>query len=128
MKSEKGFIYPHVLAIILLFLLILGSMTIGFQKELKRTELTISFYKKQQLFRIGISEAASKLNRICDQQKDLHVDSEEGRVTLKQLGCDQKKKLVRILIKVKTKDGLADERELVMDWKTGEIIKWTFPE
>ncbi|MEI4791386.1 competence type IV pilus minor pilin ComGG [Bacillus sp. FJAT-53060] len=128
MKSEKGFIYPHVLATILLFLLILGSMSIGLQKELKSTELTISFYKKQQLFRIGVSEAASKLNRICDQQKKAHVDTEEGRVTLKQIGCDQKKKLVCILIKVKTKDGLADERELVMDWKTGEIIKWTFPE
>ncbi|MGG1697955.1 hypothetical protein [Bacillus zhangzhouensis] len=127
MKSEEGFIYPHVLATILFFLLILGSMTIGFQNELKSAELTISYYKKQQLFRMGVSEAASKLNRICDQQH-AHVDTEEGRVTLKQIGCDQKKKLVHMLVGVKTKDGLADERELVMDWKTREIMKWTIPD
>lgn len=129
MKSEEGFIYPHVLATILFFLLILGSMTNGFQNELKSAELTISFYKKQQLFRMGVSEAASKLNRICD-QPNTHVDTEEGRVTLKQIGigCDQKKKHVHMLVGVKTKDGLADERELVMDGKTGEIMKWTIPD
>nr|WP_206760282.1 competence type IV pilus minor pilin ComGG [Bacillus xiamenensis] len=98
-------------------------MTTGFQKELKSAELTISFYQKQQLFRMGVSEAASKLNRRCDQQMS-RVDTEEGHVTLKPTGCDKKKQLVRLLVSVKTKDGLSDERELEMDWKTGEINKW----
>ncbi|MBD3858844.1 hypothetical protein IEE86_03780 [Bacillus sp. 28A-2] len=124
MKSEEGFIYPHVLAAILFFLLILGSMTIGFQKELKSAEMTISFYKKQQLFRMGLSEATSKLNRSCDQQLT-HLNTEEGLVTLKRTGCDQKKKIVHMLVGVQTKDGLAEERELMMDWETGEIMKWT---
>lgn len=126
MRNEEGLIYPHVLATILFFLLILGSMTIGMQNELKSAELTISFYKKQHLLRIGVSEAANKLNRICD-QRDALVETEEGRVTLKRLACDQKKKLAHILVKVTTKDGLDDQRELVMDWETGEIIKWTLP-
>ncbi|AOZ90057.1 hypothetical protein BK049_15935 [Bacillus xiamenensis] len=124
MKSEEGFIYLHVLAAILFFLLILGSMTIGFQKELKSAEMTISFYKKQQLFRMGLSEAASKLNRSCDQQLT-HLNTEEGLVTLKRAGCDQKKKIMHMLVGVQTKDGLAEERELMMDWETGEIMKWT---
>lgn len=91
MKREDGFIYPHVFAVILLFLLILGSMTIGFQKELKSAELTISFYQKQQLFRMGLNEGANKLNRICDQQLSPIV-TEEGRVTLKRIGCDHRKR------------------------------------
>lgn len=49
----------------------------GFQKELKSAELTISFYKKQQLFRVGVSEAASTVERICAKQKT-HIDTEEG--------------------------------------------------
>ncbi|BBP90693.1 hypothetical protein BsIDN1_43110 [Bacillus safensis] len=63
----------------------------GFQKELKSAELTISFYKKQQLFRVGVSEAASTVERICAEQKT-HIDTEEGRVTLKRMKCDLKKK------------------------------------
>ncbi|MEY8695304.1 competence type IV pilus minor pilin ComGG [Bacillus safensis] len=127
MKREEGFIYPHVLAAILFFLLILGAITMGFQKELKSAELTISFYKKQQLFRVGVSEAASTVERICAEQKT-HIDTEEGRVTLKRMKCDLKKKLVLVLVKVKTKDGLSDERELMLDWKTGEIMIWANPD
>ena len=127
MKREGGFIYPHVLAAILFLLLILGSLTIGFQKELRSAELTISFYKKQQLFRVGMSEAASKLPRMCEQQLS-HIDTEEGRVTLKQMTCDQKKKRVIMFVTVETKDGLTDERELELDLKTGEIIKWANPD
>ncbi|MEK4050226.1 competence type IV pilus minor pilin ComGG [Bacillus pumilus] len=127
MKREGGFIYPHVLAAILFFLLILGSMTIGFQKELRSAELTISFYKKQQLFRVGASEAARTLHLLCEKQHT-HIDTEEGRVTLKQMTCDQKKKRILMLVSVKTKDGLSDERELVLDWKTREIMKWANPE
>ncbi|GLF89702.1 hypothetical protein Saga11_09610 [Bacillus safensis] len=127
MKREEGFIYPHVLAAILFFLLILGSITMGFQKELRSAELTISFYQKQQLFRVGVSEAASTLKRICEKQKT-HIDTEEGRVTLKQMKCDQKKQLVLILVSVKTKAGLSDERELMLDWGTGEIMKWANPD
>ncbi|KQU10498.1 hypothetical protein ASG46_12290 [Bacillus sp. Leaf49] len=123
MKREDGFIYPHVLAVILLFLLILGSMTIGFQKELKSAELTISFYQKQQLFRLGLSEAANKLNRICDQPLSPIV-TEEGRVTLKRIGCDDRKKLVRLLVNIETKGGVTDERELEMNKETGEINQW----
>lgn len=127
MKREGGFIYPHVLGAILFFLLILGSMTIGFQKELRSAELTISFYKKQRLFRVGASEGARTLHRLCEKQ-DTHIDTEEGRVTLKQMTCDQKKKRILMLVSVKTKDGLSDERELVLDWKTREIMKWANPE
>ncbi|WOI39861.1 competence type IV pilus minor pilin ComGG [Bacillus altitudinis] len=123
MKREDGFIYPHVLAVILLFLLILGSMTIGFQKELKSAELTISFYQKQQLFRMGLIEAANKLNRICDQPLSPIV-TEEGRVTLKRIGCDDRKKLVRLLVNIETKGGVTDERELEMNKETGEINQW----
>ncbi|KKK10246.1 competence type IV pilus minor pilin ComGG [Bacillus sp. L_1B0_12] len=123
MKREDGFIYPHVLAVILLFLLILGSMTIGFQKELKSAELAISFYQKQQLFRLGLSEAANKLNRICDQPLSPIV-TEEGRVTLKRIGCDDRKKLVRLLVNIETKGGVTDERELKMNKETGEINQW----
>lgn len=123
MKREDGFIYPHVFAVILLFLLILGSMTIGFQKELKSAELTISFYQKQQLFRMGLNEAATKLNRICDQPLSPIV-TEEGRVTLKRIECDDRKKLVRLLIKIETKGGVTDERELEMNKETGEINQW----
>ncbi|KJF48043.1 MULTISPECIES: competence type IV pilus minor pilin ComGG [Bacillus] len=123
MKREDGFIYPHVFAVILLFLLILGSMTIGFQKELKSAELTISFYQKQQLFRLGLSEAANKLNRICDQPLSPIV-TEEGRVTLKRIGCDDRKKLVRLLVNIETKGGVTDERELEMNKETGEINQW----
>lgn len=99
----------------------------GFQKELRSAELTISFYQKQQLFRVGVSEAASTLKRICEKQKT-HIDTEEGRVTLKQMKCDQKKQLVLILVSVKTKAGLSDERELMLDWGTGEIMKWANPD
>lgn len=99
----------------------------GFQKELRSAELAISFYKKQQLVRIGVSEAASTVERICEKQK-IHIDTEEGRVTLKRMKCDQKKKLVLVLVKVKTKDGLSDERELMLYWKTGEIMRWANPE
>ncbi|UYO34440.1 ComGG family competence protein [Bacillus zhangzhouensis] len=127
MKREEGFIYPHVLAAILYFLLILGAITIGFQKELRSAELTISFYKKQQLFRVGVSEAASMVKRICDKQK-IHIVTEEGRVTLEQMKCDQKKKRVLVLVRVKTKDGLSDERELMLDLKTGEIMRWANPD
>lgn len=127
MKREEGFIYPHVLAAILFFLLILGAITIGFQKELRSAELTISFYKKQQLFRVGVSEAASKVERICEKQKT-HIDTEEGRVTLKLMKCDRKKKLVLVLVNVKTKDGLSDERELMLDGQTGEIMRWANPD
>ncbi|MGN7858227.1 hypothetical protein [Bacillus sp. 22483] len=123
MKREDGFIYPHVLAVILLFLLILGSMTIGFQKELKSAELAISFYQKHQLFRLGLSEAANKLNRICDQPLSPIV-TEEGRVTLKRIGCDDRKKLVRLLVNIETKGGVTDERELEMNKETGEINQW----
>ncbi|WP_342494816.1 competence type IV pilus minor pilin ComGG [Bacillus sp. FSL K6-0046] len=123
MKREDGFIYPHVLAVILLFLLILGSMTIGFQKELKSAELTISFYQKQQLFRMGLNEAANKLNLICDQPLSPIV-TEEGRVTLKRIGCDDRKKLVRLLVNIETKGGVTDERELEMNKETGEINQW----
>ncbi|MEC1183940.1 competence type IV pilus minor pilin ComGG [Bacillus altitudinis] len=123
MKREDGFIYPHVLAVILLFLLILGSMTIGFQKELKSAELTISFYQKQQLFRLGLSESANKLNRICDQPLSPIV-TEEGRVTLKRIGCDDRKKIVRLLVNIETKGGVTDERELEMNKETGEINQW----
>ncbi len=56
-------------------------VTMGFQKELRSAELTISFYKKQQLFRVGVSEAASSVKRICEKQK-IHIDTEEGHVTL----------------------------------------------
>ncbi|MBU8968500.1 hypothetical protein KSS88_06575 [Bacillus altitudinis] len=123
MKREDGFIYPHVLAVILLFLLILGSMTIGFQKELKSAELAISFYQKHQLFRLGLSEAANKLNRICDQPLSPIV-TEEGRVTLKRFGCDDRKKLVRLLVNIETKGGVTDERELEVNKETGEINQW----
>ncbi|MBS4747865.1 competence type IV pilus minor pilin ComGG [Bacillus altitudinis] len=123
MKREDGFIYPHVLAVILLFLLILGSMTIGFQKELKSAELAISFYQKHQLFRLGLSEAANKLNRICDQPLSPIV-TEEGRVTLKRIGCDDRKKLVRLLVNIETKGGVTDERELEVNKETGEINQW----
>ncbi|KLV24628.1 competence type IV pilus minor pilin ComGG [Bacillus altitudinis] len=123
MKREDGFIYPHVLAVILLFLLILGSMTIGFQKELKSAELTISFYQKQQLFRMGLNEAANKLNLICDQPLSPIV-TEEGRVTLKRIGCDDRKKLVRLLVNIETKGGVTDERELELNKETGEINQW----
>ncbi|WP_144493509.1 competence type IV pilus minor pilin ComGG [Bacillus pumilus] len=123
MKREGGFIYPQVLAAILFFLLILGAMTMGFQKELRSAELTISFYKKQQLFRVGASEAARTLHRLCEKQHT-PIDTEEGRVTLKQVTCDQKKKHIHMLVSVKTKDGLSDERELVLNWKTREIMKW----
>ncbi|MFP7282645.1 hypothetical protein [Bacillus altitudinis] len=123
MKREDGFIYPHVLAVILLFLLILGSMTIGFQKELKSAELTISFYQKQQLFRMGLNEAANKLNRICDQPLSPIV-TEEGRVTLKRIGCDHRKKIVRFLVNIETNGGVTDERELEMNKETGEINQW----
>lgn len=123
MKREDGFIYPHVLAVILLFLLILGSMTIGFQKELKSAELTISFYQKQQLFRMGLNEAANKLNRICDQPLS-PIFTEEGRVTLKRIGCDDRKKIVRLLVNIETKGGVTDERELEMNKETGEINQW----
>ncbi|WMT30590.1 competence type IV pilus minor pilin ComGG [Bacillus aerius] len=123
MKREEGFIYPHVLAVILLFLLVLGSMAIGFQKELKSAELTISFYQKQQLFRLGLIEAANKLNRICDQPLSPIV-TEEGRVTLKRMGCDDRKKLVRLLVNIETKGGVTDERELEMNKETGEINEW----
>ncbi|UQZ93515.1 competence type IV pilus minor pilin ComGG [Bacillus safensis] len=127
MKREEGFIYPHVLSAILFFLLILGAITIGFQKELRSAELTISFYKKQQLFRVGMSEAASTVERICEKKKT-HIDTEEGRVTLKQMKCDRKKKLVLVLVKVKIKDGLSDERELMLDGQTGEIVRWENPD
>ncbi|CUB21277.1 hypothetical protein BN2127_JRS3_02605 [Bacillus safensis] len=127
MKREEGFIYPHVLAVILFFLLILGAITMGFQKELRSAELTISFYKKQQLFRVGVSEAASSVKRICEKQK-VHIDTEEGHVILKQMKCDQKNKRVLVLVRVKTKDGLSDERELMLDWKTGEIMRWANPD
>ncbi|MCZ2738155.1 competence type IV pilus minor pilin ComGG [Bacillus safensis] len=127
MKREEGFIYPHVLAVILFFLLILGAITMGFQKELRSAELTISFYKKQQLFRVGVSEAASSVKRICEKQKVL-IDTEEGHVILKQMKCDQKNKRVLVLVRVKTKDGLSDERELMLDWKTGEIMRWANPD
>ncbi|WP_156060780.1 competence type IV pilus minor pilin ComGG [Bacillus altitudinis] len=123
MKREDGFIYPHVLAVILLFLLILGSMTIGFQKELKSAELTISFYQKQQLFRLGLSESANKLNCICDQPLSPIV-TEEGRVTVKRIGCDDRKKIVRLLVNIETKGGVTDERELEMNKETGEINQW----
>ena len=123
MKREDGFIYPHVLAIIFLFLLILGSLTIGFQKELKSAELTISFYQKQQLFRMGLNEAATKLNRICDQPLSPIV-TQEGRVTLKRIGCDQRKKLVHLLVNIETKGDVTDERELEMNMETGEINQW----
>jgi len=99
----------------------------GFQKELKSAGLTISFYQKQQLFRVGVSEAASTVKRICEKQK-IHIDTEEGRVTLKRMKCDQKKQHVFVLVSVKTKDGLSDERELMLDWRTGEIMKWANPE
>ncbi|VWA42031.1 conserved hypothetical protein, partial [Bacillus altitudinis] len=122
-KREDGFIYPHVLAVILLFLLILGSMTIGFQKELKSAELTISFYQKQQLFRLGLSESANKLNCICDQPLSPIV-TEEGRVTVKRIGCDDRKKIVRLLVNIETKGGVTDERELEMNKETGEINQW----
>lgn len=127
MKREEGFIYPHVLAAILFFLLILGVMTMGFQKELRSAELTISFYKKQQLFRVGASEAARTFHRLCEKQQT-PLDTEEGRVTLKKITCDQKKKRIHMLVSVKTKDGLSDKRELVLDWKTREIMKWANPE
>ncbi|KMK70321.1 competence type IV pilus minor pilin ComGG [Bacillus safensis] len=127
MKREEGFIYPHVLAVILFFLLILGAITMGFQKELRSAELTISFYKKQHLFRVGVSEAASSVKRICEKQK-IYIDTEEGHVTLKQMKCDQQKKRVLALVRVKTKDGLSDERELMLDWKTGEIMRWANPD
>lgn len=127
MKREEGFIYPHVLAATLFFLLILGTITIGVQKELRSAELIISFYKKQQLFRVGVGEAVSMVKRICEKQK-IHLDTEEGRVTLKQIKCDQKKKIVLVLVNVKTKDGLSDERELMLDWKTGEIMRWANPD
>lgn len=127
MKREGGFIYPHVLAAILFFLLILGAMTMGFQKELRSAELTISFYKKQQLFRVGASEAIRPIHHLCEKQQT-HIHTEEGRVTLKQMTCDQKKKRIHMLVSVKTKDGLLDERELVLNWKTHEIMKWTNPE
>ncbi|WP_305960299.1 competence type IV pilus minor pilin ComGG [Bacillus safensis] len=127
MKREEGFIYPHVLAVILFFFLILGAITMGFQKELRSAELTISFYKKQQLFRVGVSEAASSVKRICEKQK-VHIDTEEGHVILKQMKCDQKNKRVLVLVRVKTKDGLSDERELMLDWKTGEIMRWANPD
>ncbi|MBU4621272.1 competence type IV pilus minor pilin ComGG [Bacillus sp. GG161] len=123
MKREDGFIYPHVLAVILLFLLILGSITNGFQKELKSAELTISFYQKQQLFRLGLSEAANKLNCICDQPLSPIV-TEEGRVTVKRIGCDDRKKIVRLLVNIETKGGVTDERELEMNKETGEINQW----
>nr|WP_206677448.1 competence type IV pilus minor pilin ComGG [Bacillus altitudinis] len=103
--------------------MILGSMTIGFQKELKSAELTISFYQKQQLFRMGLNEAANKLNRICDQQLSPIV-TEEGRVTLKRIGCDHRKKIVRLLVNIETKGGVTDERELEMNKETGEINQW----
>nr|WP_285851167.1 competence type IV pilus minor pilin ComGG [Bacillus altitudinis] len=103
--------------------MILGSMTIGFQKELKSAELAISFYQKQQLFRLGLSEAANKLNRICDQPLSPIV-TEEGRVTLKRIGCDDRKKLVRLLVNIETKGGVTDERELEMNKETGEINQW----
>ncbi len=99
----------------------------GFQKELRSAELTISFYKKQQLFRVGVSEAASSVKRICEKQKVL-IDTEEGHVILKQMKCDQKNKRVLVLVRVKTKDGLSDERELMLDWKTGEIMRWANPD
>nr|WP_206762083.1 competence type IV pilus minor pilin ComGG [Bacillus safensis] len=106
--------------------MILGAITIGFQKELRSAELTISFYKKQQLFRVGMSEAASTVERICEKKKT-HIDTEEGRVTLKQMKCDQQKKFVIVLVNVKTKDGLSDERELMLDGQTGEIMRWANP-
>ncbi|OYN65261.1 competence type IV pilus minor pilin ComGG [Bacillus safensis] len=127
MKREEGFIYPHVLSAILFFLLILGAITIGFQKELRSAELTISFYKKQQLFRVGMSEAASTVERICEKKKT-HIDTEEGRVTLKQMKCDQQKKFVLVLVNVKTKDGLSEERELMLDGQAGEIVRWANPD
>ncbi|MDM5320630.1 competence type IV pilus minor pilin ComGG [Bacillus altitudinis] len=123
MKREGGFIYPQVLAAILFFLFILGAMTMGFQKEMRSAELTISFYKKQQLFRIGASEAARTLHHLCEKQQT-YIHTEEGRVTVKQLTCDQKKKRISMLVSVKTKDGLSDERELVLNGKTREIMKW----
>ncbi|MGM5472671.1 hypothetical protein [Bacillus pumilus] len=123
MKREGGFIYPQVLAVILFFLLILGAVTIGFQKELRSAELTISFYKKQQLFRVGVSEAVRTLHHLCEKQHT-PIDTEEGRVTLKQVTCDQKKNRISMLVSVKTKDGLLDERELVLDGQTGEIMRW----
>nr|WP_249117709.1 competence type IV pilus minor pilin ComGG [Bacillus safensis] len=107
--------------------MILGAITMGFQKELRSAELTISFYKKQQLFRVGVSEAATKVKRICEKRK-VHIDTEEGHVTLKQMKCDQQKKRVLALVRVKTKDGLSDERELMLDWKTGEIMRWANPD
>ncbi|OLP64593.1 hypothetical protein BACPU_25170 [Bacillus pumilus] len=123
MKNEKGFIYPHVLATILFFLLILGSMTIGLQKELASADLTISFYKKQHLMRSGVMEVSKNIHPKCNHYNDL-VETEEGRVKLKLLKCDQKKKTIRVLISVKTKDGLADQRELTMDTQTKEILQW----
>lgn len=99
----------------------------GFQKELRSAELTIYFYKKQQLFRVGVSEAANSVKRICEKQK-VHIDTEEGHVILKQMKCDQKNKRVLVLVRVKTKDGLSDERELMLDWKTGEIMRWANPD
>ncbi|MFS2245981.1 MULTISPECIES: hypothetical protein [Bacillus] len=47
---------------------------------------------------------------------------------MKQITCDQKKKRIHMLVSVKTKDGLSDKRELVLDWKTREIMKWANPE
>lgn len=49
-------------------------------------------------------------------------------MTLKRMKCDLKKKLVLVLVKVNTKDGLSDERELMLDWKTGEIMIWANPD
>ena len=90
MKREGGFIYPHVLAVILYFIdARLDDHWVS--KRVEKCRAHDFFYQKQQLFRMGLNEAANKLNRICDQQLSPIV-TEEGRVTLKRIGCDHRKR------------------------------------
>ncbi|WP_353855254.1 competence type IV pilus minor pilin ComGG [Bacillus sp. Bos-x628] len=99
-------------------------MTISIQKEQTSAVLTISFYKKQHLLRVGVSDVIRHLDHFCD-QRDYHLERKEGNVTIQRLACDQKKKRIHVSISVRTKDGLADKREMMFDWQSREIVKWT---
>ncbi|MFB8735160.1 hypothetical protein ACEQPO_18980 [Bacillus sp. SL00103] len=77
-------------------------MTMGFQKELRSAELTISFYKNSGFSGWGVSEAIRPIHHLCEKQQT-HIHTEEGRVTLRQMTCDQKKKRIHMLVSVKTR-------------------------
>ncbi|MGE6629332.1 hypothetical protein [Bacillus sp. NPDC077027] len=123
MKCNRAFVYPNVLIMALFFLIVLGSVTASTLKEWKHAELAISYYEKQQLYRIGATEVLKNTKSWCGKNKK-HWNVTEGEVSVKPVVCDENNERIQVSIHVKTKTGVSEFGEVVINTTKNEVLEW----